>query len=648
MKIVTDVLLKSFTKQIVMYILRLLALHLGIGFLLGLWAGLLTRNRWLRPVIVLGLHSLFYLRQMILTPQLFAEYWLAHGGILAAVQAAITDHVSPVIPEAMLAALMMAALVSTVFRLRGSKGILAGSATVFATSLLIAGFVIFAAGSYSLTSRESAMVTKAGVKGAATAASTKPNILLIGIDSLRPDKLSGNGYRRNTSPHIDAVMAGGSFFPRCYTPLPRTFPALVSLFTGTTPPRHGVRNMFPTLENRAFLPTPFPESLRKAGWKTAVVSDFAGDIFPRVELGFEQVLAPTFTILTLGQIRLMELMTHLLPYVNNGAGRRILPVIWELVQNADPKVLTDEALGELDHLAGKPPFFMMIFYSTTHFPFAPPYPYYKTYTDPAYNGSYRYHKYTILGRPDVVTDADKVQVNALYDGALASVDEQVGRLIERLKWLGISDNTIVVIMGDHGEDLYETPDTPVAHGEQIRTEYPLKTPLILSGPGVPKGQRFENRIRVIDVAPTLSDLVGVDASGYEGKSATPIMAGGNEKDRTVYAETGLWFDYKTGGFVQKQRILYPDVTRILEEDPVVNHEMVIQPQWEKLTDWAKHRAWIEGDWKLIRIPLITGVIYELYDLASDPGCFHDLSAEKPDVVSDLSRHLEDYMKGMWP
>jgi hypothetical protein len=454
-QVVVRILTNVFPVQLGLYLGWLLLLHLIVGFALGFWAALLTVRTWRR----LALHALFYVRQMILSPQLFAEFWLQHGGVRAGFMRALTDHVTPAAP--------------VIFLLLFAGWGLVGLWRVFGRRALIAIAIVGALIAIAVIVPRAMPTTPGRI--------TRPNVVVILVDSLRPDHLSGNGYARPTTPHLDILLSRAAFFPRCYTPLPRTFPAVVSLFTGATPPRHGVRNMFPTFENRSFLPPALPQLLRDAGYHTAVVSDFAGDIFTRVNLGFDKVHTPTFNVLTLAQMRLVELMTHLLPYVNHRWGRHVLPILWEFAQDADPAVLTDEAISTLDKLAAKPPFLLTVFYSTTHFPFGAPYPYYKQFADPHYDGLYRYHKFTIVGRKESVTPADQAQVNALYDGALRATDEQIGRLIDHLHRNGRADNTIVLIMGDHGEDLYETPDTPVAHGEQLRTEYPLKTPVILLG-----------------------------------------------------------------------------------------------------------------------------------------------------------------------
>ncbi|MCZ7584471.1 MAG: sulfatase-like hydrolase/transferase [Deltaproteobacteria bacterium] len=263
---------------------------------------------------------------------------------------------------------------------------------------------------------------------------------------------------------------------------------------------------------------------------------------------------------------------------------------------------------------------MTVFYSTTHFPFASPYPYYKRYADLSYRGPHRYHKYTIVGRKETTTASDERQVGDLYDGALRAVDEQVGRLLDELERRGLADNTIVFLFGDHGEDLYESPDIPVIHGEQLRSEYSPKTALVVAGPNIPRGRRIDARIPMIDLAPTVAWYAGMPLRAPEGQSLAPLIDGTESGDRPVFIETGLWYALEGNGFYQQRRLPYPDVTAILEVDPEDNHEIVLQKQWAALTNAAKHQAVILDDWKLIRMPLVEGDAFELYDLDADPEC----------------------------
>ncbi len=624
---VTKIFMDNFIGDIVLIILHHLFLHMAVGFLLGIFAALLAEKLLPRLAMIVGVHVLFYIHEMAQTPQLFYELWLAKGGLKKAIHCAVTDYVDPAFIEVILAAIAVIAFVKTIRRYRKLK------AAVCAAILLC--------GVYGLS--QIGIETALPAKANAAPQKTGPNILMIGIDSLRPDRLSESGYHRDTTPTIDGIIAQGAFFQNVYSPLPRTFPAVISLMTGATPLQHGVRTMFPRYEHRAFLPKTIAELLRDQGYQTAVISDFAGDIFTRVDLGFEEIDTPNFTILTLAELRIAELMTNIMPYVNNAQGRKLLPILEEFAHDADPKPLTDKVINKIDKLSSKGPFCLKVFYSTTHFPFAPPYPYYKKYADLSYKGAYRYHKYTIPGVVENLTEADKAQISALYDGGLRAVDDQIARLMTYLDKSGLKKNTLVLVFGDHGEDLFETPNTPVQHGEQLRTEFSMKTAAVFAGPNIPAGKTIGKRVRLIDIAPTIAEYMALPRDSFEGRSLMPLARGEDMDDRGIYVETGLWYDTQGQAFYNNLHIHYPDVTKILEVDPFHNHEMVIQRQWEQLTNYAKHRAWIADDLKLIKMPMQSGFGYELYDLNSDPMCVNDISGKRPDDVRRLSLQLDHYM-----
>ena len=154
-----------------------------------------------------------------------------------------------------------------------------------------------------------------------------PGIVILGVDSFRWDHISGLGYHRPTTPAIDSLIGRGTVFTRAITPLPRTFPAWVSYLTGTYPRTHGVRSMFPTMLDRERIPPAVPKILSENGWQCGVISDFAGDIFSRIDLGFQTVQAPDFNFVTLIKLRSLEIHWALMPYINTRTGRKLFPVL---------------------------------------------------------------------------------------------------------------------------------------------------------------------------------------------------------------------------------------------------------------------------------------------------------------------------------
>src|SRR6185312_17069347 len=249
-----------------------------------------------------------------------------------------------------------------------------------------------------------------------------------------------------------------------------------------------------------------PERLKKSGYATAVVSDYAGDIFSRIDLGFEKTLVPTFDFDQLVRQRAIERQTPLLPVLQSRIGRAIFPVLREMNVAADPNLLESDASRTLVDLSrsGKP-FFLTVFFSTAHFPYAAPAPYYARYTDPRYRGRFKYDKPVGLGGEAPLDDADVKQVRALYDGAITSIDDAASRLIAELDRQGLRDDTIIVVTADHGETLFDNGHGQ-GHGDHLFGDEGTHVPLVVVDPRRPETRvpRREAAIaRDVDLAPTV-------------------------------------------------------------------------------------------------------------------------------------------------
>src|SRR5262249_40003420 len=116
----------------------------------------------------------------------------------------------------------------------------------------------------------------------------RPNILLIGSDTLRADRLFGAGYRRELMPNLARLARRGTHFTDCYVPCARTAPSLASMLTRTWPHRHGVRDTFVTPE-QTLLPVPsLPQILKAAGYRSGIVGDWAASDAEKFNFGFDE------------------------------------------------------------------------------------------------------------------------------------------------------------------------------------------------------------------------------------------------------------------------------------------------------------------------------------------------------------------------
>jgi arylsulfatase A-like enzyme len=461
-----------------------------------------------------------------------------------------------------------------------------------------------------------------------------------------------------TAPTLTKLAERGSRFDRAFVSLPRTFPSWVSLLSGRHPHHHGIRSMFPRWEDRTKDFDALPERLARVGYRTAVVSDYAGDIFDRIDLGWTETHVPIFDFRQLVRQRALEQQTPLLPFLHSRAGRAVFPVLRELNDAADPSMLAKDVTDVMGRLRGRP-FFLTVFFSTAHFPYFPyaaPAPYYARFTDPAYRGRFKYDRPVGLEHEEAPDEADIAQVRGLYDGAVASVDAAASGVLSALDRLGLAKNTIVVVVADHGEMLWDH-GRGVGHGDHLIGDESTHVPLVVYDPRKP-ASRSSAVVRDVDLAPTLYELLGVDAPGdLDGSSLVPLMSGASSPApcvdhapakpetcrRLAYAETGLWFTEDIVGLDPSQRIPYPGVAEITEVEPDHHDEVVLKKEMRDLVLVAKHRMVRDERYKLVYVPTRAGVRYELFDTDADPGEVHDISAERPAEVQRLRGELWKWM-----
>jgi choline-sulfatase len=371
------------------------------------------------------------------------------------------------------------------------------------------------------------------------AASGPPSVLLVSVDTLRADRLGSYGYTAATTPVLDRLAARGLRFAQAATVAPLTLPAHTSLLSGTFPTFHGVR------DNGSFYVddtiTTLPEVLQTRGYRTG---GFVGAFVLDRRWGLAQGFDHYFDEFDLSRYDMT-------------AGI-------DAAQRPGSEVV-DHALAWLAQ-DRKRPFFMWVHLYDPHSPYTPPEPYRSQF--PA----------TMQGA---------------YDGEVAATDAQIGRLLDSLQSTDRLDNTIIVVVGDHGESLGE-------HGEQQHGFFvydaSVHIPLIVAGPAVPTGTVSE-QVRIVDVMPTILELTGADIPpAVQGVSLLPL-ARGEPLDLLAFSET--WYPRYHYG-------------------------------WSELT------AVKDGRYKFIAAPR-----RELYDTQVDPGETTDLSASNPRVADALERGLRE-------
>lgn len=499
---------------------------------------------------------------------------------------------------------------------------------------------LFKAGLCAASATLAAVTWKAMPNGRSHGAAVKPHVLVIGVDSLRVDRL-GNAA---VTPHLTALMNDPQTvsFTEHYVGVPRTFPSWIEMIEGRYAAKTGIRHMFPDFASREGEKQGLVTAFRDAGYRTIAVSDFAGDIFPRFQAGFQTVDAPKLTLKTMIRMMIDRAFPLLTPLVASDLGQVLFPALRESPAYADAGWLARRALDDFGD--SKAPTFLTLFFSTAHFPYAAPFPHYKAFASADYDGAYLFEKNPEAGlREGAQRDADVAQVRALYDGAVHAVDAEVGRIERELKMRGLWDDTIVVVTADHGEDLYED-GVGQGHGEHLRGRNVLRVPFLVKMPAGarPSVNKIEFMTRSIDVASTVTAAAGVGGGKIgDGENFLPWVRGERAGDPglSAYSETEIWFERTGDGFFQKKRLDYPGISGLLDFDQGYSGEIVLNPGYEEALVTAKHRMIADARYKLIYMPTPDGIEYELYDRKADPDDKVNLAAEQPAALEEMRGRL---------
>ncbi len=389
-------------------------------------------------------------------------------------------------------------------------------------------------------------------KPLATASATgKPmNVLFIAIDDLRPE-LSVYGARHAITPNMDKLATTGALFNKAYCQYPVCAPSRASLMTGTRPNSTKVFGLY--TDFRVALPNirSLPQLFKDNGFFT----NRFGKIFHVDDVQSWSVEYPPEQF---GPAAVVPRA----PYANsalNEAGWKkfeegkkagLIGSALERTQRGPAYEITDlpddslidgktawESIRALQQLKlAEKPFFLAVGFHKPHLPFVAPKKYWDLYeqeniqvaqnkTPPA-NAPYalgpmeEFYTYTDVPQLRPVPDDYARKMRHGYYACVSFVDAQVGRLLHELERLGLADNTIVVLWGDHGFKLGE-------HGGWAKAsnfELDARVPLILRVPGFPKTVEVNGLVELIDIYPTIAELAGIPIPSHvEGKSFVPLL-----------------------------------------------------------------------------------------------------------------------------
>jgi arylsulfatase A-like enzyme len=482
----------------------------GFGLLVGLVAAVLGRRHDGRTVAILGVWPAVAGLSLSAYLVAWATQWLARpifklSNILA--------YIAAVLLGAALALALRRVLRAVVGRLERRGDLVLGRARVaipIALALVIGlGLGVPAA----LASRPPA--TPGPAAAARPADTTRPNVLMIIVDTLRPDHLSLYGYSRETDPRIKAFAQKGMVFNRMHAQAPMTRPSVATLLSSLYPGVHRSNDVGDFLSQSI---TTLPEVLQEAGYTTFGISANA-NVSPT--FGYTQGFDEFIVWKQEDPVRLTLLGRTAEFVLGPTRLARILSERPTLIPEAQS--ITDTTLAWAK-TQPKQPYFMYVHYIDPHYPYRPPAPYDRAFDHQ--KDAPKRRNGTVNPQTLVARDAQRDTVAKTldqYDGEILYTDHHVGRLLDGLRDLGRLDNTIVIITADHGEEFFEHGQ--IGHGKSAYEEV-LWIPFVMVWPGkIPAGSKTDQMVGLIDVMPTLLAAAGLDAPKLvQGTSFASLFA----------------------------------------------------------------------------------------------------------------------------
>jgi len=335
-----------------------------------------------------------------------------------------------------------------------------------------------------------------------------PNVLLLILDTVAAMHTSVHGYGRPTTPVLERFASEGVAFDHALSTSPWTLPSHATMFTGLYPHELAASWLVP-FETE---PRTLAEEFGERGYATAgfVANRPYGTYEHGLDRGFARYedyrVSPGQVVRSTVLGRFVADVRRLRAWI--GTDREL--------GGTDARMLTDRFLGWLDDAPDRP-FFAFLNYYDAHDPYLPPDEHFARFAGrPRGSRTSPIRRYA-QGRLAAEITADEVreEVDA-YDGAISSIDEQIGRLLGGLRERGMLDGTIVVVTSDHGEEFGE--HGLFLHGHSLYLPS-LHVPLVIRYPGhVPAGERFDEPVTLRDLAATVADLASMCDADFPGRS----------------------------------------------------------------------------------------------------------------------------------
>jgi len=348
-------------------------------------------------------------------------------------------------------------------------------------------------------------------------ATSRPPVILVLVDTLRPDHLSVYGYDKPTSPAVDRLAKDGVTFTRAFAQAPWTRPSCGALFTARLPPEVGLRGIHDSLSASA---RTIPQFLKSEAYATAgIVSSVHVSAAYGFERGFDDLdIGPSYVMWT-GVSKALRRLRLLQDRDREG-----------LYPRYDARELTDRAIRWLNRRDPERPFFLYLHYADPHQPYRPAEDRWREFA-----GAARSLEQPPAAPPPQGTPLPPDQHAALlarYDAEIAYFDRQFERVIATLKALGLYDSSMIILTADHGEEFFEHGGW--GHAHTLYNEL-LRIPLILKLPSSrsePRGVTDRRLASSMDVLPTVKHVLGAN---WNAEWSAPSLLAPIANDRLVVA-----------------------------------------------------------------------------------------------------------------
>jgi arylsulfatase A-like enzyme len=426
-----------------------------------------------------------------------------------------------------------------------------------------------------------------------TAAGTQaPKAIVYLVDTLRRDRLGIYGYDKPTSPHLDALARQCAVFDRAYAPAPWTLPSVVSLLTSRDPLAHGVFTRGQRADARTHS---LAETLQGHGWRTAgfITNPFAGKAsgLDRGYDRFDAVSDQTIKAASVADWLTDDGAQPAFAYVHTTEPHK---------PYKSPQRFRDR-IGDVSKQRRKQLNRQVrILHHLTNWDFR----------RQQAKGETKNDATQALLRQELAESA--AELSMFYDAEVAWADDNLGKLVDRLRADGAWDSTLLIFVSDHGEEFFDHGD--VSHGQSLYAEL-VRVPMVICHPGgLGAGRRIEDVVTLLDVMPTVLAYAGVPRGELAGRDLTPLLRG----------------DAGDGA---------PRVTSVR----INRHKY--SPETEAKRG-AVNVAVTDGRWR--GIWNVQTDTFELYDTESDPREKLDRAPDEPARAAALAAVARQWADGRWP